>query len=154
LRATLEQVAATIAVPIRILIGNTAGERATRDDRDTFFDRVRAIRMESAIPTVRQLVDRFIEFGALPAVEEYDAVWPLQDGLTALERSTVVRQYAQANRQQKQATGKIIIGEDEIRDTVLSFDTLEEAGVETSPGDGDSSGESGERNGGGNEQTD
>lgn len=124
----LKLISATTGIPVRILTGSERAELASTQDRTNFADRVAERREDFATPVVRQLVDRLVERGALPAPvdDQYDVVWPDIDALGEDEKAGVADRIAAANQKQFQAEGTIVVTAEEIRDRVFGLGPLEE----------------------------
>ena len=77
IEANLRFIAASIGVPYRIFIGTEEGKLAGGQDAVAWLRRVSARQENYATPfIIRLFVDRMIQFGVLPEVEEYEVVWP------------------------------------------------------------------------------
>lgn len=95
----IQMIAAGFEVPLRVLIGNETGERASTEDMAAYYGVVAERRVTYAEPMVlRPLIDRFVEIGALPepASGEYAVVWP------ALHEESE-KEVAEANRVRAEA---------------------------------------------------
>ena len=65
--AQLQMISAATGIPKRILTGSERGELASSQDRENWFDLIKARRLEFAeVQIVRPFVNRCVEFGALP----------------------------------------------------------------------------------------
>lgn len=137
--SVLKFISATTGIPIRILTGSERGELASSQDRSNWADRVFDRRSDFGEPLVRQLIQRFVEYGALPepSTDDYEVVWPDIDELNEEEKATVAKTLADTNEAQAKAGGGIVYSADEIRDRVHGMEPREDAGV-------DDQGESGE----------
>lgn len=119
-------IAATHAIPARILFGSERGELASSQDRDTFAELVSGRRMSVGTPIVRALVDRLVEYGALPEPAEYEVVWPEMDEMPESEKAEIVGKLASANQANVDAGGGLVITANEMRDGVLGLGPVEE----------------------------
>lgn len=131
--SVLQLISGTTGIPKRILTGSERGEQASTQDRDNWNDRVSEYRLESGEPAARSLVNRLIEFGALPAPSEYTLVWPANDELSEGEKAEVVGLLADANKAQSEAGGGLILTADEIRNDLYGKAPLEEVVDEDEP---------------------
>jgi hypothetical protein len=134
--AIIEQIAAGSGIPQRILTGSEQGELASSQDRSNWGDRIADRRQEVAERLVRPLIDRLIEYGALPPMseEDYDILWPKQEELTESEKSAVLSAYASANAAMMTATGEVLMTAAEMRDKFLHLDPLDEDEKPVAPG--------------------
>ena len=63
----IQMISAETGIPKRILTGSERGELASSEDRNNWFDLIQARREDFAEPVIlRPLVERLMEFGALP----------------------------------------------------------------------------------------
>lgn len=124
--AIMAQISAITGIPLRILQGSERGELASSQDRSNWSDRVSERRGRFAGPLVRQLVDRLVQYGALPTPEEYEVAWPEMDELGPGEQAEVAAKLATANLSQFQAGLPPVATSNEIRDRVLKYGPIEE----------------------------
>jgi hypothetical protein len=118
----ISNISAGCKVPQRILIGSERGELASTQDRDNWTERVQDRRDDYAGPlVVRQMVDRFIEIGALPKPEQYDVHWPAVNDLTDEQKVDIASKYADIN----QKAGETVVTANEIRDWALGKDPID-----------------------------
>ena len=85
----IDMICATLGIPVRIFMGSESGHLASTQDAGNWAGRVRERRQLYLEPNViRPVIDRLIEFGALPkpraADADYIIKWP--DSLTANEK--------------------------------------------------------------------
>lgn len=112
----IQLISATTGIPYRILSGSERGELASTQDRNNWADRVGERRREFAVPLVRMLLQRLLDYGALPQPKQYEVVWPETDELNDIEKATMVGQLALANANQAKSGDSLILSSDEIRD--------------------------------------
>lgn len=94
--AVLDAIASATGIPKRILIGSERGELASSQDENNFKARIAERRSNFAEAMIlRPLVDRFMEWGVLPATE-YDVDWGEDDELSPLEKADIGLKQAQA----------------------------------------------------------
>lgn len=124
--AIMAQISATTGIPQRILNGSERGELASTQDRSNWGDRIMERRMGFAEPLVRELVDRLVSAGALPAPADgdYNIVWPEIDELNEGEKATVAVQWSTANASQFAVEKKLIVTAAEIREKILGLEPL------------------------------
>ena len=81
-QTALQVFAASVKIPLKILIGNITGERASTEDMKQFNATCQAFRETDVDTMIRALFDRLIAFG-LVALTEYEVMWnDLTDGDT------------------------------------------------------------------------
>jgi len=121
-------------IPVRILTGSERGELASTQDRSNWNERIEDRRDRYAGPqVVRPLVDRLVQYGALPTPEQYEIRWPSMDALSETEKAEVAERLAGTN----QKAGETVFTADEIRDRVYGWLPLEQvAPDEAAPDDG------------------
>jgi hypothetical protein len=122
--AILTQIAGATGIPKRILTGSEMGQLASTQDRDNWRDQINGRQSGYLEPyVVRQLVDRLVEFGYLPAPEndEYTVLWPQIQTMTETERVAGAKGWAQVNSLQ----GEIVYTGSEIRDKWSSLPPLD-----------------------------
>lgn len=116
--AIISQISAGTGIPQRILMGSERGELASNQDRDNWAERVTDRRNAFAGPlVVSQLVDRFIDHGALPQPSQYEVRWPEIKNLDVLQRAQVASIWAKLNSD----AGEKVIDPNEIRDRLLDL---------------------------------
>lgn len=121
--AIMDQIAATIGIPQRILMGSERGQLASKNDQTNFDDRVMDRRRVFCGPGVaRKFIDRMIELGVLPEPKEYEIDWPEKDDMDQKERVAAGVQVAQINNQAKE----IVVLPSEIRTIYLGLPPLTE----------------------------
>ncbi len=97
--AVIGLVAAASDIPQRILLGSERGQLASSQDTAQWAGQIAERQRNFAEPQVlRALLDRLIEYGALPEPEggQYAVEWPSLFELTDLERAELAAKYAQA----------------------------------------------------------
>lgn len=105
-------------IPQRLLLGSERGELASTQDRQNWSDRIKSRRSRFADPVVvRPFVDRLIEAGALPAVQDYHTVWPDVFELSETEKMTLASQAASLNTR----AGDVVVLPEEIRERYLGL---------------------------------
>ncbi|WP_248908140.1 anti-CBASS protein Acb1 family protein [Halocatena marina] len=81
INAEIEAISAQTGLPQSVLKGNETGERATTQDLKEWYGKISERREQFVTPTiVRQLIDRLVKFGVLPAPQggqrAYTVEWP------------------------------------------------------------------------------
>jgi hypothetical protein len=71
----LNAFAASMLIPVKILIGMQTGERASTEDADEWAQTNKARRVNIAIPNIMQMVQRLERFGILPE-RDWHLHWP------------------------------------------------------------------------------
>ena len=104
IQAQIQMISAVTSIPSRILSGSERGELASTQDRDSWFDFIGARRSEYAEPKImRPLIDRLIEFGALPPPKSesdgYRIQWPALYRIPEKEKAEMGRTRATATQQ-------------------------------------------------------
>lgn len=97
--AIIGLVAAASDIPQRILVGSERGQLASSQDAAQWAGQIAERQRNFAEPQVlRALLDRLIEYGALPEPEggQFAVEWPSLSELTDLERAELATKYAQA----------------------------------------------------------
>ena len=125
--AIISLISATIGIPQRILMGSERGELASSNDQSNYDDRVQDRRTSYADPdVVRPFIERLMEFGMLPEVEEFEVRWPEIDDLNDDQKMLLALNAAKTN----QAAGETVIEPNEIRDRILGYPPLEHLDVD------------------------
>lgn len=124
--AIMGQIGGTLSIPQRILAGSEMGHLASSQDEDNFDDQKDTRKKEFAAPLAKQIVDRMVLCGAIPAPKNprYEIIWPSNKELTETERATVTQSITLANSNQVKAEGKPVLTSDEIREKIWEMDPL------------------------------
>lgn len=119
-------VAATEKIPQRILLGSERGALASKQDDDTFNDRVSVRRNRSCTVVTRQLFQQLIDGGDLPKPKRgrFMVSWPEEQELRETDKIRLANEISLANRNQKAAEGKPVMTSDEIRIRYLGLPAL------------------------------
>lgn len=109
--APLQSFAASIEMPVKILVGMQTGERASSEDAEEWASTCMGRRSDWTVPSIMTLVKRLVEFGILP-----EADWRLQwEDLTEADMSDKIdRAGSMADINAKM--GYEVYDADEIRD--------------------------------------
>lgn len=112
----LQSFAASIMMPVKILVGNQTGERASSEDAEDWAQTVMSRRATVVIPNIMALVKRLERFGILP---EKDWFLDWQDLTEASMGEKIDRASKMADVNQKMSgSGEIVFTGDEIRAAV------------------------------------
>jgi len=124
--------AASVNTPVKVLIGNVTGERASTEDNKEWAGTCQGWRNKQAGNLVRGVINRLIKWRAL-TLPNFSVIWTDLRESSPTERAVLGNLLADIA--QKMATAKqtasvlgndVVIKEDEIR-TVLGYETIEEA---------------------------
>lgn len=131
-QTALQVFAASVKIPLKILIGNITGERASTEDMKQFNATCQAFRETDVDTMIRALFDRLIALG-LVALAEYEVMWSdLTDGDTnekadtASKVATALQAYAAAKQANFMSGDELPLSDDEFR-TLLGYDVNEKA---------------------------
>lgn len=122
----LQLISGSTGIPLRILVGSERGELASTQDDQAWNDRIAERRREFAVPVLRDLLDRLIQYKALPQPDNYEVTWPEIDELDEDGKATVAGKLSKANRDQVESGGGLILTTNEIRSTVFDLDPIEQ----------------------------
>lgn len=124
--AILNLISATSTIPQRILMGSERGQLSSEQDRNNWADRISERRKFYGEPIIRDLVDRLIEFGALPKPTMYYIEWSRRDTVPIKDKANAISAIALANKNQWVSTGEVVVTANEIRDLILGMGPLGE----------------------------
>lgn len=131
-QTALQVFAASVKIPLKILIGNITGERASTEDMKQFNATCQAFRETDVDTMIRALFDRLVALG-LVAMTEYEVMWSdLTDGDTnekadtAQKVATALQAYAAAKQANFMSGDELPLSDDEFR-TLLGYDANEKA---------------------------
>jgi hypothetical protein len=126
----MQLISGALSIPFRVLFGAEMGQLASTQDRSNFNDRKAEKILHEADPVVRSLNQRFIDYGYLPnprgGLRAYEVIWPEEEENTELEKAQICEIFARANLAQKNAGGKMIMSDSEMRDLHLGLEPLQE----------------------------
>ena len=84
-------------IPQRILLGSEEGKLASIQDENNWANRVEERRLEFAEPIILcAFIDRCMDFGILPYVDEYEIEWPPPAALTETARADIAEKKSNA----------------------------------------------------------
>ncbi|WP_435170812.1 anti-CBASS protein Acb1 family protein [Falsirhodobacter sp. 1013] len=131
-RIPLQSFAASVSMPMKILVGSQTGERASTEDAEEWAQTNMSRRMNIVIPNIMAVIDRLERFGVLP-----DRDWSLDwaDLTEASASEKIDRAAKMADINQKAGTrGELAFTADEIRG-VAGYEPLEAPIGENDPDD-------------------
>lgn len=112
----LQSFAASVDIPVKILVGSQTGERASSEDHKEWSQTCQSRRENIVIPALRGIVKRLVRFGVLPEGVA-TVVWSDLTESTMAEKIERADKMASVN--QKMASyGRVVFEGDEIRETV------------------------------------
>jgi hypothetical protein len=132
----LKLIAVAMGVPWRILVGSEAAQLASSQDTRAWnkrVDRRRTGYIDSFI--IRPLIDRLMEFGALPEVEDYNIQWSDLNTPSNEEKATVSEKKTNAITKYVQAGADVLIPPFHFLTLVLGMDDEEAQSVVDEVGD-------------------
>lgn len=97
LDAQLDYISIALGVPKRVFMGSEQGELASSQDSKTWNKRVMKRQNDYLTPLViRPFIDRLMQMGILPYVEEYTVKWPDLMSTTEAEKAEIATKWANA----------------------------------------------------------
>lgn len=116
--------AASVRMPVRVMIGNVTGERATTEDELAWSKRCNSLRTKEKIPLIKTFLNRLEACGALPRVDWYIEWGDLTEG-TLTERLDTAAKMADINAKMLGTGDSLPFSSDEIREAA-GYDADEE----------------------------
>lgn len=110
----LQGFAASINVPLKILVGNQTGERASTEDSNEWDETCMSRRSNVTIPNIMILVRRLVGFGTIPDLDWHISWTPLTESSPS-EKIDNASKLAEINSK-SYATGELVFTVDEIRE--------------------------------------
>lgn len=120
----IDLIAGATGIPQRILLGSERGELASSQDAANWAGRIADRRENWAEPVIlRALIDRLIDFGALPAPSsgEYSIKWKPLFELTDSEKANLANTWAQAIATLSAVSGTQVVTTEEWRGEFSPF---------------------------------
>ena len=96
--APLSSFAASVQMPVKILVGNQNGERASTEDAREWAQTCMSRRNNRCVPLIRDMVDRFVAWGTLPALD-WTIGWDDLTEATASEKMARAKIMSDINKQ-------------------------------------------------------
>jgi hypothetical protein len=117
-------VSAATGIPSRILMGSERGELASSQDERNWNSQIKDRRENYANPIIRDLIDRMISWGIVPAPKgEYEIKWPELGQPTDTEKAQVFKTYAEGISQVAPAgSPELVMTPGEIRTRFLDLE--------------------------------
>lgn len=112
--AALQSAAASVPIPVKVLIGNITGERASSEDLKDWDETCMSRRNQIVVPNIRSILERLMKYGVL---KEKDWHLDWTDLTAASEDDKINRAGKMADINQKMlGTGERVYTADEIRE--------------------------------------
>ena len=122
----LQSFAASIGIPLKILVGSQTGERASTEDAREWAQTIMSRRENSVVPNIMALVGRLVEYRIL-ADKTWTLYWPDLTESSITEKIERADKMADINAKNVQSgSQELVFTEDEIRETV-GYEPLTEA---------------------------
>lgn len=112
----LQSFAASLSIPLKILVGSQSGERASTEDAKEWNKTCMSRRLTYVKPNVMAIIQRFIQYGILPAREWYLLWADLTESSTA-EKCDIGNKMADINKKMEIHGEQVFTGQ-EIRETL------------------------------------
>ncbi|RVG58233.1 anti-CBASS protein Acb1 family protein [Sinorhizobium meliloti] len=116
----LQDFAASMNMPVKILVGMQTGERASQEDASEWAQTNMSRRANQTVPNIMSLVNRLERFGILP---EKDWYLDWTDLTESSMSEKIERASKMAETNQKMGTGVIVFTDEEIR-AVVGYEPL------------------------------
>lgn len=110
----LQSFAASINIPVKILVGSQTGERASTEDAEEWAKTNMARRRNQSVPNIMTLVDRLKTFGIL-AEKDWHLDWT---DLTETSMSEKIERADKMAGVNQKTPGEVVFTADEIRATI------------------------------------
>jgi uncharacterized protein len=92
LEANINHIAMTLGVPLRLFLGTEEAKLASSQDKYTWNSRLSQRQTTYLTPyVIRPFIDRLINFGVLPATNNYEVQWPDLNVFTDREKADVAK---------------------------------------------------------------
>lgn len=121
----LQSFAAGVDIPVKILIGNITGERASTEDAKEFAKTCMGRRSDKTIPSIMALVERLVGAGILPE-NDWHLKWTDLTESSKDEKIARADKMADINKKTIQETDEIVFTNEEIREAV-DYEPLKDA---------------------------
>jgi len=120
----LQSFAASMSIPLKILVGNQTGERASTEDATDWAQTNNSRRANIVVPNIMVLVERLVSFGILPA-KDWFVDWTDLTEATMAEKIDRANKMADTN-QKMTAGGELVFTPEEIR-AAVDYEPLSDA---------------------------
>lgn len=133
-RTALSEFCASIKIPVKVLIGQFTGERASTEDSKTWARVCNSRRHNVLTPFIKNVVMRFIEVGILQPIanDEITVSWSDLLAPSTEEKINNMEKMASVADKTRSAYGRPVVKENEIR-MVGELETLKEYDNELEP---------------------
>lgn len=121
----LQSFAASMSIPLKILVGNQTGERASTEDSTDWAQTNNSRRANIVVPNIMALVKRLVEFNILPDGEDWFVDWSDLTEASMSEKIARADKMAGVNQKMKDG-GEIIFTPEEIR-AAVDYEPLSDA---------------------------
>lgn len=128
----VQSFASSFDIPLKILVGNQNGERASTEDAKSWNQAVTNRRETVALPLIEAFVDRMVAFRVL-AAKEWTLDWADLSEATMEEKVNKAKGMAEINTKSYE-TGEIVFLPEEIR-AVMDYEPLSEDESDIDKGD-------------------
>ena len=123
----IQMLSALTGIPKRILTGSERGELASSQDRAAWLEMIQSRREEFAeTKIIKPFVDKMVEFGILPEVENYDVKWKDLFAPSEKEKADVAKVKSDALKQYADSGAAMLMPFDKFLTMVLDY-TQEQA---------------------------
>lgn len=126
--------AASIGIPLKILVGSQTGERASTEDAKEWAQTIMSRRQNSVVPNIMGMVGRLVEFGIL-ADKPWSLHWPDLTESSMSEKIERADKMAGINEKHVRAGGEMLVFTDDEMREVVGYEPLGEADAAPSPDD-------------------
>jgi hypothetical protein len=123
--APLQSFAASLGMPMKILVGTQTGERASSEDAREWAQTIMSRRAGQSIPNIMALVRRLERFTILPEGRDWFIDWADLTEATMVEKIERAAKMADVNQKMKDG-GEIVFTPEEIRASV-GYEPLSDA---------------------------
>jgi len=113
----LQSFAASVEVPLKILVGTQSGERASSEDAKEWSQTINARRNDQVIPLLEQVLERFVDVGIL--VGDWELKWTDLTVATVSQKLELAMKMSTINNKSDVLkTGEKVFSNAEIREAV------------------------------------
>lgn len=109
----LQDFAASLSIPLKILVGSQTGERASTEDADEWAATITSRRNDATIPNIMAFVRRLVRFGILKEAD-WHLDWAGLGEASLTEKVALADKMADVNQKMKD-TGEYVFTTDEMR---------------------------------------
>lgn len=121
----LQSFAASMSIPLKILVGNQTGERASTEDAEDWAQTNNARRAKFVVPNIMMLVQRLVEFRVLPDGKDWFVDWADLTEASMAEKIDRAVKMTTANQNMKDS-GEFVFTPEEIR-AAVDYEPLSDA---------------------------